>query len=64
MNKDSIWKEACEIGSVVAQYVSNNVTLKNRVFQELSGRGDIRQGPTDEELRITYAGKHKPEYRP
>ena len=52
-NKESVWKEACELGSPVSEYISGNFTLKNLVFKELYHRLDIQRGATDEEICIT-----------
>ena len=41
---------------------SSNITLKNRVFEELFTRGHISQGNNSDEIKITDIGKNYPEY--
>lgn len=65
VNIHSIYEEACsEAGSPggIGSYDPTNQTLRNRVVQELFGRGFISQGKTKGTATITYMGKSRPEF--
>jgi hypothetical protein len=61
----NLFKEACAIAgspSGLWGYESSNQKLRNRVFQELLGKGYIHQGRNKNEVTLTYQGKSKPEF--
>jgi hypothetical protein len=62
INKNAVYEEACATSNGIGAFDSHNITLKNRVFQELFTRGHIRQGDNLGEIKITDMGKNYPEY--
>jgi hypothetical protein len=62
INKNDLYEETCAASKGIGSFDSSNVTLKNRVFQELFTRGHIKQGNSPEEIKITDIGKNYPEY--
>jgi hypothetical protein len=61
--KDPLYQEACtDSADGLGDYDYNNLNLKNRVFQELFKRGDITQGDSADQIKITCQGKNRPEY--
>jgi hypothetical protein len=55
-------KTDCASSSGIGAFDSSNITLKNRVFEELFTRGHISQGSNSDEIKITDIGKNYPEY--
>ena len=44
ISKNAVYEKACSTSNGIGAFDSSNITLKNRVFQELFARGHIRQG--------------------
>jgi hypothetical protein len=62
ISKNAVYEEACASSSGIGAFDSTNITLKNRVFEELFTRGHISQGNNSDEVKITDIGKNYPEY--
>jgi hypothetical protein len=62
ISKNAVYENACATSNGIGAFDSNNITLKNRVFQELFTRGHIKQGNNPDEIKITDIGKNYPEY--
>jgi hypothetical protein len=62
ISKNDLYEEACARSNGIGALDSSNITLKNRVFQELFTRGHIKQGNNPDEIKITDIGKNYPEY--
>ena len=61
-NKNAVYEEASASSSGIGAFDYSNITLKNRVFEELFTRGHISQGSNSDEIKITDIGKNYPEY--
>jgi hypothetical protein len=62
ISKNAVYEKACATSNGIGAFDSSNITLKNRVFQELFTRGHIKQGNNPDEIKITDIGKNYPEY--
>ncbi len=62
INKNAVYQEACASSRGIGAFGSSNISLKNRVFEELFTRGHISQGNSSDEIKITDIGKNYPEY--